>query len=229
MKNLIALLTFVFALSLPSQTVAQDQCKVLIPEIADKYEGRCRKGLAHGRGVAKGEDKYEGRFRSGLPHGSGVYTWANGNIYNGKWRNGMRHGKGIYSYYEDEELKVLSGIWRNDEYVGQEREAAYTRGHMLNISRYSIKESRTSEADEVLLNFYYMGRMGQIPQDLVFRMETGFSHREGLLVGYREVEFPASILITYTVPDKLGQGLRIPVRFEVTINKPGAWVISLYN
>lgn len=49
--------THVFA---QEQTAA---CRVLLPEIADYYEGGCKKGLADGIGKAQGTDQYEGSFK----------------------------------------------------------------------------------------------------------------------------------------------------------------------
>jgi len=49
--------------------VPQEPCKVLKQEIATKYFGNCKKGLAQGKGVAVGRDKYEGQFKNGLPNG----------------------------------------------------------------------------------------------------------------------------------------------------------------
>ena len=71
---------------------AQDGCEVLIPELQGSYQGKCKKGLAHGQGRAEGLDSYEGHFTRGLPHGSGKYTWANGEIYEGDWVKGLAQG-----------------------------------------------------------------------------------------------------------------------------------------
>jgi len=76
---------------------AQNECKVLVPELSGSYFGKCKKGLAHGKGKALGIDSYDGNFRKGLPHGGGVYKWENGAIYDGDWREGLRDGKGVYN------------------------------------------------------------------------------------------------------------------------------------
>ena len=79
---------------------AQDQCKVLVPELEGTYIGKCRKGLAHGNGKAVGVDSYEGKFSKGLPNGTGKYTWADGRIFEGEWSKGELDGKGIMTYPE---------------------------------------------------------------------------------------------------------------------------------
>ena len=49
---------------------AQNPCKVLMKEISGSYSGECKKGLADGKGEAKGVDRYIGAFKKGLPDGN---------------------------------------------------------------------------------------------------------------------------------------------------------------
>lgn len=229
MKKILLFIQIVLLVNLahPINHAVWSNCKVLLEEISESYTGDCRAGLAHGQGVAIGVDRYVGSFRNGLPHGRGTYTWANGDVFEGRWRNGLRHGRGTMTVEIDGRRVSERGSWKDGEFMGKREDAAYTRGHILNLERFTV--NRKGEGNRVMVNFYYMGRMGQFPNDFLFRMESGFSHREGLNVGYEEVSFPARILITYSVPDKLGRGLSIPVRFEITINQPGDWEIKLYN
>jgi len=210
-----------------TEAFCQTGCRVLKEQISLTYEGECRDGLAHGNGIATGIDKYQGAFRRGLPHGRGTYTWANGDVYTGQWRNGKRHGQGTFIFMQNDKITKQSGSWVHDAFRGEVGDMAYTRGHIFNLERFAMR--RTGEGNRVLVHFYFMGRQGQFPQDFDFKIGTGFSKSEGLAVGFDEVAFPAQILITYTVPDKLDRGLRIPVRFEMTINQPGQWEIRLYN
>ena len=46
-------------------TNAQEKCKVLKADIAGEYSGDCKKGLANGEGISKGENTYEGKFKKG--------------------------------------------------------------------------------------------------------------------------------------------------------------------
>lgn len=206
---------------------AQEPCTVLLPAIADNYNGSCRRGMAHGEGFAWGSDQYYGNFRNGLPHGSGKYTWANGDIYEGQWRDGKRHGNGTLKFEKDGEHVVLSGVWENDEFIRSERTAPYTPGHILNVERYNIR--RTGDGNMILLTTYEQGRVNSNPQNLNFRLDTGSSILVGQSSGYDGVSFPADVKITYTVADKLQQGAVVRVRFEVIINEPGTWEIRIYN
>jgi hypothetical protein len=65
----------------------QSDCKVTIADISGSYSGGCKKGLAHGKGIAQGKDRFEGQFIKGMPEGKGIYTWANGTYYDGQWKN----------------------------------------------------------------------------------------------------------------------------------------------
>lgn len=57
-------------LLLPVASLAAD-CRVIDPELQGTYAGGCRKGLAHGEGVAIGSAEYRGGFRNGMKHGAG--------------------------------------------------------------------------------------------------------------------------------------------------------------
>ena len=84
-------------LLLPIASLAAD-CRVLDPELQGAYEGGCRKGLAHGEGVATGSAEYRGEFRNGMKHGTGVKTWAWGDRYEGGFVNDRKSGKGMYTW-----------------------------------------------------------------------------------------------------------------------------------
>ena len=74
MRNFIKLFfnTILLVFFLPTYSYSQEsqvQCKVLMEEISDWYQGDCKDGVAHGNGIAKGIDRYEGKFKKGLPNG----------------------------------------------------------------------------------------------------------------------------------------------------------------
>ncbi len=225
MRHLILVFLII---SFHSSSFSQSNCNVLVKEISENYEGKCKNGLAHGKGIAKGEDFYEGRFKKGLPHGKGIYKWANENKYEGRWKKGKRHGTGTY-YFTNEEgaEETKKGYWKNDTLINNNKTTGYNIGHVINLERYSIKKK--DEGKSVSFLFYYMGRMRQLPNDLNIRLRSGMQKTEGYAIVYEEVDFPAQILVTYSVPDKLQRGLMIRVRFEVTIEEPGDWEIKFYN
>ena len=114
-------LLFLLALSF-NQVSAQSDCKVKVEELSGKYEGDCKKGLAHGFGTATGEDKYEGQFRKGLPHGKGIYTYNNGMVYDGEFKNGLKDGEGHMTLAPINNTdSILVGFWAKDKYVGKHK------------------------------------------------------------------------------------------------------------
>ena len=96
--------------------MAQDQqCVVLKEEIKGKYQGDCKNGLAHWKGVAIGKDTYEGKFKKGLPNGKGTYRWSTGEVYVGSFRKGKRHGEGVYTFFVNGKDSTFNAYWKNDE------------------------------------------------------------------------------------------------------------------
>lgn len=91
-------------------------CRVLDPELAQRYEGGCKDGLADGYGRAWGKAYYEGRFAAGMKHGQAVVKiWPNGDRYNGQYLNDLRHGFGVYEWANGDRYE---GLWLNDERQG---------------------------------------------------------------------------------------------------------------
>ena len=107
-------LTFFYCINV----IAQDQtssCQVLLPQIAGKYEGECKKGLADGLGKAQGADLYEGNFKKGFPEGHGKYTWNDGATFEGEWKKGRKDGYGVLTSHPALQDSVLSGYWIDDD------------------------------------------------------------------------------------------------------------------
>jgi len=94
MNYRISIIALLLSLFINSQMYAQKDCKVLYDGINESYSGSCKKGLAHGKGLAKGIDIYQGNFKKGLPHGQGMYTYSEGDSYSGSWKEGERNGFG---------------------------------------------------------------------------------------------------------------------------------------
>ncbi len=112
--SLFALLPFCF--------IAQDKgkpYKVLVKNLQGTYEGKSKRGLAHGKGTAAGVDAYKGTFYKGFPHGKGTYIWLNGDYYIGNWKHGKRSGMGKFVSMIDSVETVLDGYWEDDQYVAK--------------------------------------------------------------------------------------------------------------
>ena len=70
-----------------------------------RWTGRCRRGVAEGRGTlseSAGSEqpaaKGTGTLVGGKPSGHWIVEWANGGRYEGEYRDGYWHGRGRYSW-----------------------------------------------------------------------------------------------------------------------------------
>jgi hypothetical protein len=226
-----------------SLSFAQDSCKVLKPEIATTYVGKCKKGLAHGKGIATGTDKYDGSFKFGLPDGNGKYTWANGDTYVGEWKEGKRNGEGKFTYTVNGVDSSKYGMWENDVFVKKLTPAPYKTFMVKNVDRYSV--AKTGDGDKVSLELIRMGKDNPNISNLDFFADNGTFRQVTFNYMYENVKFPVVIKISYTTSGKFETGgvsgnskgevssntgnSNIDVVFEVTINEPGNWMITLNN
>jgi hypothetical protein len=221
-KNLL-----VFAFSLASLSLsAQTDCKVLKPEIAESYTGSCKKGLAHGKGLASGTDTYEGQFKKGLPDGEGKYTWATGETYTGEFKGGMRHGEGIFTFTVEGNVTVMDGIWADDQFVGVKLPKPKVL-NQFNVDRFSF--TRTGDIkDRVLVDLYQNGARNVSVENYLLAGSSGYETSLGLSRGYEGIVFPVIIKVSYTTWNKL-KTYKFNAVFEFEISEPGDWRVELHN
>ncbi len=217
------LMTFLF---LPVLIVAQNNCKVLLPEIDSIYEGKCKKGLAHGQGLAIGTDTYEGRFRKGWPDGSGTYTWATGEEYEGSFSEGVKDGEGIYKYSVNGKDTTLVGLWSNDVYIGPKPLNPKVK-QSVSIDRYNFRKN-TDVQNRVLIDFMQNGARNTGITNLLITADSGYEYSLGLSRGFKDMTFPVTMLVKYSTPNKL-QTRTVYCIFEFTIFEPGDWRVELFN
>jgi hypothetical protein len=99
----------------------------------DKYVGEWKNGKENGQGTytyAEGA-KYVGEFKEGKKNGQGTFTWADGDKYVGQWKDGLMHGQGTYTYANG---TIEKGLFENDEFVGEEKEAVKSAGPIIKLS-----------------------------------------------------------------------------------------------
>jgi hypothetical protein len=219
------LLTSLIALFLNSSSLfSQDACKVLKPEIADKYEGSCKNGLANGKGSATGRDTYVGKFKNGLPEGEGKYTWASGEIYEGTWKAGLREGKGKLNYKVAGADSVKNGYWANDAFVRKIVPNPYTVLRKESVSRYSVR--RIGDGQKVVFTIMQNGSTTFNFSNLLITPSSGSSFRLGQNHGYESIDFPFHCRITFNAQNSYQTG-DINVEFEIQIVEPGSWEVTL--
>jgi len=226
MKKQSSILLLTFLTLFYFSGYSQEECKVLLPELVGVYEGKCKKGLASGKGKAVGKDTYEGQFLKGLPDGSGTYYWANGDVYQGDWLFGKRDGVGIFTFQYDGKDSVQAGLWQQDEYKGPVP-AKPKVNYMTNVDRYTFLKYGNNQ-NKVMVNILQNG----IPNKTIERFNIissgGSEIRSGTSVGYDYIVFPVTIKVNYITYNKLHTS-QYQVIFEFTISEPGEWEVTIYN
>jgi hypothetical protein len=206
---------------------AQVDCKVLKPEISGSYTGKCKKGLAHGKGKAVGTDTYEGRFLKGLPDGDGKYTWSDGRVYEGSWSEGMRDGKGTMIYPRPEGDSILTGYWKEDKYIGTEFIPPYKVTRNQGIVRYNIRK-----VNEIGSGFgvtlYLAGSYNTDIDGWSMETSSGQEFRSGRQVGIENAIVPYTVAIKYRVWNSM-HSQQHDVYFDFTINEPGTFEVIITN
>ena len=218
-------LLFVFIFS-SLISLGQVNCKVLKPELAGSYTGKCKQGLANGFGTAVGTDRYEGQFIKGLPDGKGTYTWATGESYAGEWEEGERSGAGDYTFFFNGKDSIISGNWLKNNYIGPISKKPLVTSR-TSIDRYSIVKNGNFK-NRVLVDIYQNGVRNTSITNFMISSSSGYDTSVGLSVGFDEVSFPMTIKITYTTMNKL-KTASYYVEFECEIFEPGDWKIDLHN
>jgi hypothetical protein len=205
---------------------SQAKCQVFKSEIAGTYEGKCKNGLANGKGIAVGTDRYEGQFVKGWPNGYGTYTWANGNVYTGDWIDGMRHGIGRYTMKTTHGDSVQNGLWQKDTYAGPKPRNPFVTDK-TGVNRYNFQKNQTT-LSRVLLDITVSGTRNQKISNLLMSASSGSDTKIGELIGYDHVEFPVTIKVTYTSTSSF-HSYPVNVRFEFEIFEPGDWTVNIDN
>jgi len=226
-KTFIRTLLYMGILFSGTVIYAQNDCKVLMPEISGSYTGKCKNGLAHGKGLAVGTDTYEGRFSKGLPNGSGKYTWEDGRIYEGDWSKGVRNGKGSMIYPTDGKDSIVAGIWKDDEYKGKELLPPYQITMSRGVIRSSIRKVNDIGSG-IILGIYLAGNFNNDITSFTMVSDSGEEYQSGRYIGLQNAIVPYSVSIKYRTWNSL-HSAQSEVVFEFTINDPGTYEISLTN
>ena len=210
-------LVFYLPLVSNSNIIAQEDCVVKMESLKGSYEGKCKKGLADGYGVAVGMDKYEGYFKKGLPEGKGKYIWENGTYYEGEWQKGKMDGEGkMVSKKDDQREEIIKGFWEKGEYIGLYRESYDVFNKSSNITNidFSLLNNTKNEISLVLFSGKQLAidRISVTPTIGLYKdlQQTGNS------VILTNVEFPIRAFVN--MPQ---------YNFDFVINRSGNWRIRI--
>ncbi len=209
-----------------AQVHAQKKCKVLVKEISLQYHGKCKKGLAQGKGKAQGIDTYTGHFRAGYPDGNGTYNWSNGNSYTGQWKKGKRQGTGVLKIHTNGGDSIVKGLWKEDRYLGPVPSKPEVL-QSISIDRYSFVKTGDIRK-RVLIDVFQNGSRNTELNDLITYSSSGTKTQVGNSFGYEFIDFPVTIKVNYYTLNKL-HTVRVYVKFEFTISEPGDWRVTIIN
>jgi hypothetical protein len=222
-KRITVVALLVSLLFISGQVYSQLDCKVLVPALSGKYDGGCKRGLAHGKGIAEGIDRYEGRFVKGYPHGKGRYDWSTGEYYQGDWKKGLRDGTGDYHFEYSGKDTVYSGIWEQDKYIGPNYGQPKVT-QKLNIDRVNF--NRLDDGNKVEMIVYQGGSPAQELYSFTVVGNSGVEYQLGKAVGFTGVLFPFKCRVTFDVLNAFRtQSFNCIV--EYVINEPGNWQVKI--
>ncbi len=202
----------------------QETCKVLKAEISGEYSGKCKNGLAHGKGIARGIDTYEGKFKDGLPDGIGKYTWSNGEIYEGGWNEGKKEGEGKFYYKVSGSDSVRHGIWENDVYIHTILPKAFNILRSASVSSYSFR--RITDGSSILFNITQNHSPTSAYSNFFLSTISGNAFTVGQKNGLENIIFPFKCRVTFSILNAYKSGV-ISVEFEFEITNQGAWELTL--
>jgi hypothetical protein len=229
--------TFLFGLFmvLAFSANAQYDCKVMVKALQGQYNGACKRGLAHGEGIAKGEDEYVGSFKKGYPHGFGVYTYKNGSNYIGNYTKGKKDGYGLLNTLSNGgHLTQEYGLWVADSLIiPNDPKALYKVKERRGVKLIDPELTRDpSVKNEVWLNFQTNG----VPDKSVVITNAEISSGHELdtqnrslntLVAFSEIEeFPVTFRVEYEIR-KTSHFEMINCVVEVILFTAGRWDIDL--
>lgn len=225
MKTILTTFLIFISFSIYSQI---ETCKVLLDKINGEYIGKCRNGLANGKGKAIGEDTYIGTFKNGLPHGKGKYLSKNGDAYKGSWKNGLKDGKGKMRFSKDGKSYDLNGYWKDGEYVGNvDPDLSFRITSAFGLADYSIKEmQKLHDNDAVVLISIKSSFTSYEPDDLKIDVSSGEIIRKGKERILSNYNYPLHCEISYSV--MTSGGLK-KYMFIFDILKDGKYKVNLIN
>lgn len=205
---------------------AQQPCKVLLPDLDSVYIGKCKNGLANGKGEAWGRYHYTGKFVDGYPQGSGKAEYRDGTVYIGLWEKGKRQGKGVVRKMESGMMKEKTYLWAADTIQEEVVPPPYKVITQRNVSRLRVYK----QGEENYVWFYPNSTGGVASDEMDFQL-TGSSGSEinyNPKFGYQDVKFPFKGSIRYKAWNKM-RTTQFEILLEIEISEPGNWMVEIQN
>jgi hypothetical protein len=121
---------------------------------------------------------------------------------------------------------VLTGVWKEDKYVGEKAVSPYVILYKNSISRVSCIKS----GDDPNYVVYKFSRAGGSASDINELILTGSSGNETIssnFIGFEQVSFPFEGKIKFIAPNALHTAM-ISCELRYKINEAGAWTVTIY-
>lgn len=201
---------FIFNVSL-GYSQNESICKVLNNNDSAVYVGKCKKGLANGKGVLKysdGEKIYVGNFKKGKMHGEGE----------------------LFSLNNGQKKSIKKGVWQKNVFIGEKKVRPYKIKKSINVGRYSIRKVG-DDRNKIKFSFFQNGNRNSVENLNIYGdsgIKFGESFSSNNSVSYIEYKIPFSCQVNYRTLSKL-KGQDYLVQFEIIINEPGHWEVILNN
>ena len=231
MKIINRIVLLVFSIGVTLSYSQNSNCKVLEKSISKSYKGKCKNGLAHGKGIAIGKNTYVGAFKKGLPNGKGKITYSNGSYFEGSFKNGQLNGKGKFVFKINGADSVRIGYWEKNKYVGKKKISDYSVSWNKSVDRYSFRkigESTNFKNNKVMIKFMQNGGVNTSISNIRMDAVNGNRIETPNYIGFENITFPFKCKLSYTTLNKL-KTMPYDAIFEFVINKPGEWELILNN
>ena len=217
-----------------TRALAQNNCQVLLSGLLDKYEGECKKGLAHGKGVAYGNGfLYQGLFKKGYPHGKGKIKFEGKQTFIGEFSNGLVKGYG--KLYIGDSI-VNEGYWKGpiNKYKFMGVEKADLDGYAIlvknNLNEASLKFSK-SDNNSKTVAVRLSDTKNQSIRGVSIEERTSGQVTNSTFTASRvylelnNLKFPFTCTLRYSISQS--GNLRIPAILRFIIKEEGDWTIRV--
>ncbi len=220
-NNIIDMIKYLIFIFLSLSTLSHSQCKVLVNSLQGDYEGECKKGLAHGQGIAKGIDTYTGEFKKGYPNGKGTYVWSNGDVFEGEFQKGIKQGFGILKTKDS----TKEGYWRYGYYVGTNKGAqAYKIINKKYVNNYTFK--RIGDGNKISIKWVKGSRVLYSMTGLNMTSSSGIESNDMTFCGFNQIKFPFQCRLNYQNTDK-AETMTYDCIFDFEIVVPGEYELII--
>jgi hypothetical protein len=219
-------------------------CRVLIEEISKSYQGDCKKGLAHGEGIAIGEVyTYEGDFKKGLPAGDGKLTFDDGKVFEGKWKAGEIYGFGVLTEKDGSTKEgYFKGSLTSFMYMGEDKSslAGYKIIEKQRMENATFQFANVKDLEHELQIQVFENNIRKITNVEILEMTSGSINRQTnsngrLNIEIVRVKFPITLGLRYILPYGTQdtnlpgdvENLNSPRMFRFTLIEPGSWTVTI--